>query len=235
VAGTWDHGAEPTTVLAVASADPKHGRWILPLIITAMIVLTFTFVNSLEPAETEAGTTTTTAPTTTTTTTTLPPDVAAFLVTLDAFEVRARSFLSGVTDVNDSWEARAITIPQTEAGFLDVQTDVITWEDDVGETADVPPAFAENHVNLVLAVGDLAPKIDDIITGLNAPDDGTLRRLAVTEFGDEIQDVLDAIEVLRTQASQVSSGDEADGGDGTDGGEEPTETTADEEPTGTDA
>ena len=41
--------------------DPKHGRWILPLIILAMIVLTITFVNSLEPAESEAGTTTTRA------------------------------------------------------------------------------------------------------------------------------------------------------------------------------
>ena len=43
----------------MVNPDPKHGRWILPLIIVAMIVLTFTFVNSLEPAETEAGTTTT--------------------------------------------------------------------------------------------------------------------------------------------------------------------------------
>ena len=49
--------------------DPKHGRWILPLIILAMIVLTITFVNSLEPAESEAGTTTTLPPPSTTTTT----------------------------------------------------------------------------------------------------------------------------------------------------------------------
>ena len=43
--------AEPTTVLSVPSNDPKHGRWILPLIIGGMVLLTFTFVNSLEPSE----------------------------------------------------------------------------------------------------------------------------------------------------------------------------------------
>ena len=37
-----------TTVLAVINHDPKHGRWILPLIIVAMVVLTYTFVQALE-------------------------------------------------------------------------------------------------------------------------------------------------------------------------------------------
>ena len=42
----------------MVTPDPRHGRWILPLIIAAMVVLTYTFVNSLEPAESPTGTTT---------------------------------------------------------------------------------------------------------------------------------------------------------------------------------
>ena len=40
------------------STDPKPGRWILPLIILAMVGFTYVFVSSLEeqvPAETDAG------------------------------------------------------------------------------------------------------------------------------------------------------------------------------------
>ena len=43
-------------------------------------------------------------------------------------------------------------------------------------------------------------KIDDIIAGLEAPDDGTLRRTAVAEFATEIDQVLDAIEAIRETA-----------------------------------
>jgi hypothetical protein len=63
-------------------------------------------------------------------------------------------------------------------------------------------------VDLLQSVDELAPKIDDIITGLEAPDDGTLRRQAVVAFEDQVDTILAAIADLRTQAQQVGGGAE---------------------------
>lgn len=186
--------------MPVANPDPKHGRWILPLIIVAMIVLTFTFVNGLEPAENEAGTTTTTTTLPPPTTTTLPTEVTAYLVTLDAFESQARGFQDQLIGVNDDWESRALNQGETEDGFIGVRDAIAVWESEVN-LAEVPQSLAATHVQLVQSIGDLAPKIDDIVLGLLAPDDGTLRRTAVNEFRNEVQDVLDAIDTLRSEAA----------------------------------
>ena len=200
--------------------DPKHGRWILPLIIVAMVVLTITFVNSLEPAEDEAGTTTTTEPPSTTTTTTLPIDVAAFLVTLDVYETQLNAFLGDIDGTNSDWEARATSQAETRAAFEAVRAQVSAWESEVAGAADVPAALAEAHVQLVLEVEQLTPAVEDIIAGFEAPDDGTLRREAVIDFEDQVAVVLDAIDAMRELARhpEGSTTTTTDGG----GGEEPT-------------
>ena len=200
-----------TTVLAVISNDPKHGRWILPLIIVAMVVLTYTFVNGIEPAETPSGSAGPDEPafptTPTSSTTTLPTDVAAFMVTLDIFENQLESFASEIEAINARWESREETFGATREAFLDVQDDLETWEDSVAQVEGVPPQLAEGHVNLVIEVGDLAPKIDDIVLGLEAPDDGTLRRTAVAEFGQEVDEVAQAIQAIRDAAAAGASSD----------------------------
>ena len=204
--------------------DPKHGRWVLPLIIVAMVVLTITFVNGLDPAMDEAGTTTTLPPPSTTTTTTLPTDVAAFLVTLGVWETQANAFQGDVSGINTDWEASLITFDDARASFDEVQAAITLWEGEVADDSEVPAQLAEAHVELVLAVEALAPKVEDIILGLEAPDDGTLRRTAVIEFEDQIATIIDAIDTLREQAEQT--------GIPGDGGEEPTtSTTSGEEPT----
>jgi hypothetical protein len=53
----------------VSKQDPKHGRWILPLVIAGLVGLTYSFVNALPPAEVPLGTTIPTA-----TSSTLPPE-----------------------------------------------------------------------------------------------------------------------------------------------------------------
>lgn len=87
----------------VSKQDPKHGRWILPLVVLALVAFTYTFVNNLPAAETRATTTaaadtttTTTEAPETTTTTTLPEDVIAFVnnadaLAADAVEMRGRA------------------------------------------------------------------------------------------------------------------------------------------------
>lgn len=75
-----------TIFAPVSKQDPKHGRWILPLVVAALVLFTYTFVNNLPPAETPTTTTavasertTTTEPPPETTTTTLAPEVIALI------------------------------------------------------------------------------------------------------------------------------------------------------------
>ena len=186
--------------------DPKHGRWILPLIIVAMVVLTYTFVNSLEPAEQVDATDTTAVPpfpTVPTTTTTLPADIQAFLVTLDVFESQALAYLDEVNRVNDQWEARDIEFTDAVTGFEQIRASITSWEDDVAQAADptaAPEGLGEPLVQLLIDVEELAPGVEDVILGLRAPDDGTLRREAVTQFGLRVQDVIDTLDGIRELA-----------------------------------
>lgn len=184
------------------SNDPKHGRWILPLIIGGMVLLTFTFVNSLEPSEGVEVTETTAEPpfatTPTSSTTTLPTELAAYMVLVDAFENEATSFGQQAIDINNDWEARNILFNDARGSFNDLRATVTLWEQQVSDAAsDAPTELAEVHVALVLEAGHLAPAIEDIVLGLEAPDDGTLRRTAMDLYAVEIQEVLDAIQDIR--------------------------------------
>jgi hypothetical protein len=194
----------------VPSSDPKHGRWILPLIIAAMVLLTYTFVNSLEPTDSVETSTTTSEPpfptTPTSSTTTLPPDLASFMVTVDAFETQASGFGQQIIDINDDWEARNIQFNDARESFNNVRATVALWEQQVADgAAEAPPELAESYVGLVTEAGDLAPAIEDIVLGLEAPDTGELRRQAVEIWQQEIQDVLDAIQSIRDAAEAATT------------------------------
>jgi hypothetical protein len=200
-----------------ANPDPKHGRWILPLIILAMGILTWTFVSSLEPAQTEEGTSTTDPSQSTTTSTTLPPEYAAFLVTLDAEEQQAEEFLSQINGINADWEDRSttdVTQDETATAFENVKLSIEDWELQVADADEVPQELAETHVELVLAVQQLGPKVDDIVDGLLSSDDGSARRAAVAEFGALIDDVIDLIDQLRAETTAAAGGVTEDTTDG---------------------
>lgn len=190
------------------TSDPRHGRWILPLIIAAMVVLTYTFVNSLEPASNPSGTTDPNPPFPTdgtSSTTTLPPEIASFMVTLDIFENQATAFRDEVAQINADWDNRAITFAEARTKFLEVQSELDDWENAVTEVSGVPPDLAEGHVNLILEVSDLSAKVGDIVLGLEAPDDGTLRRTAAAEFAVQMDEVLAAITAIRDTATGTAT------------------------------
>lgn len=191
------------------SHDPKHGRWILPVIIAAMVVLTYTFVNGIEPAtgpSGDAGSNDPPFPTTpTSSTTTLPLNVAAFMVTLDIFQNQLDQFADKASTINAAWDSRSATFGETRAALEDLKLELEQWENDVAQVDGVPPELAEGHVNLVIEVSDLALKVEDIILGLEAPDDGTLRRSATAEYSVEIQQVADAIKSMRDLATGASA------------------------------
>lgn len=172
--------------------------------IAAMVVLTYTFVNTIEPAASPSGTTNAGGSTVTTapeaSTTTLPPELAAFMVTLVILEDQATEYGEEVDRINTEWDNRTILFAEARTAFVDLADEISDWETDVAQVTGVPPILAAGHVALVIEVRDLAPKLEDIIAGLDSSDDGTLRRAATAEFQAEIQQVLDAIEAIRQTA-----------------------------------
>lgn len=170
----------------VSKEDPKPGRWILPIVIVALIGITYVFVNSLPPADVAASTSTTSSTTTTlapssSTTTTLPNDVLAFLQEIDRFDAESQDLLVQLTEVNDQWEARDISQEDASAGFSAVRDGAQDLANQVSAT--VPPSsFEPAWPDTIAAAQLLVTGADDVIAGFEAPDDGTLRREAVAAY-----------------------------------------------------
>jgi hypothetical protein len=172
----------------VSKQDPKHGRWILPLVVAALIGFTYVLVNALPPAEVEDVTTTTvTASETTTTvgatttTTTVPPEIADFLRLVATYGERARGIQGDVNEVNDAWEAREISFGEARDGFTAARDDAQSLADDVGAT-DVPADFEDLWPDVITAADALPIAADEVLAGLAASDDGTRRREAVAAY-----------------------------------------------------
>ncbi len=173
----------------VSKQDPKHGRWILPLVVAALIGFTYVLVNALPPAEVEdvttttvtASETTTTVAATTTTTTTVPPEIADFLRLVATYGERARGIQGDVNEVNDAWEAREISFGEARDGFTTARDDAQSLADDVGAT-DVPADFEDLWPDVITAADALPIAADEVLAGLAASDDGTRRREAVAAY-----------------------------------------------------
>jgi hypothetical protein len=182
----------------------------------AMVVLTYTFVNGIEPAvspsgEPDDGQDPAFPTTPTSSTTTFPPNVAAFMVTLDIFENQLSQFATEADRINAAWDSREASFSETGQALDDLKLQLDQWENDVAQVDGVPPELAAGHVALVIEVSDLALKVEDIVLGLEAPDDGTLRRTATAEYAVEVQEVADAI----TEIRDLAAGGGSDAPDGT--------------------
>jgi hypothetical protein len=182
----------------------------------AMVVLTYTFVNGIEPAvspsgEPDDGQDPAFPTTPTSSTTTFPPNVAAFMVTLDIFENQLSQFATEADRINAAWDSREASFSETGQALDDLKLQLDQWENDVAQVDGLPPELAAGHVALVIEVSDLALKVEDIVLGLEAPDDGTLRRTATAEYAVEVQEVADAI----TEIRDLAAGGGSDAPDGT--------------------
>jgi hypothetical protein len=186
----------------VSKEDPKHGRWILPVVVAALIGFTYLFVNALPPAEIPVGTTTTVvaAETTTTTTsaattTTLPADIAAFLQLVNGYASDAVDINSDIDTANTAWENDEASFEDTLASFEGSRVDAQTLSDNVAAT-NPPDIYADVWPDAVTAAAALPTGVDAVIDGLRAPDDGTARREAVAGYDvltDEFLSALDAV------------------------------------------
>lgn len=189
----------------MSKEDPKHGRWILPLVIAGLVGLTYSFVNALPPAEVPLATTTTAPVTSTlppeTTTTTLPPEIEAFLLLVDGYEATALEIQTSIDEANDAWEAREISFAETLDRFTAAQTEAQTLSDSV-DASNPPDAYVEAWPDAVTTAAALPPGVDEIIAGLRASDDGTLRRTAVEEYATLTQAFVDALLAVRNATPQ---------------------------------
>ncbi len=184
----------------MSKEDPKHGRWILPLVIAGLVGLTYSFVNALPPAEVPLGTTTVPVTTSTlppeTTTTTLPPAVAAFLLLVDGYEATAIEIQASIEETNDAWETDAILFAETLERFTQAQVEAQTLSETVANT-NPPPVYTEAWPEAITTAASLPVGVDAIIAGLRASDDGTLRREAVAEYANLTQEFIDALNMVR--------------------------------------
>jgi len=185
----------------VSKEDPKPGRWVLPIVIAALIGFTYIFVNALPPADVAASTSTTLAPTTTTTeppatTTTLSNEVLAFLQEVDRFEAVASGLLEDLNSVNTAWEGDELSLGQAEAGFLEVKDGAQDLANQIAATT-VPVDFQSAWPATIAGSQALVNAAQAVVDGLLAPDDGTLRREAVIQYSADTDAFLAQLDVVR--------------------------------------
>lgn len=171
--------------------DPKPGRWILPLVILAMVAFTYFFVGALpeaSPDTTLVGQpTTTTTPEGTATTldggSALDPATQAYLDELDDINARLSVLRTEIVTVNDGFDAdpREIEYPDAETRLDQVVVDTTAMSEQVTAMT-VPAGLEVNHDALETAIQFAALAADDALDGLRSTDTGELRRAALAAY-----------------------------------------------------
>lgn len=175
-----------TIFAPVSKQDPKHGRWILPLVVAALVLFTYTFVNNLPPAETPTTTTavasertTTTEPPPETTTTTLAPEVIALITTLDALAEDAESLRETAQTINDEFSAETTGYGDTRDAMSDLRVETSDFNDRVG-AVEIPTAGEEQWGDVTIAAATMQLEADNMWDGL-VNTSGSEKRLAALD------------------------------------------------------
>jgi hypothetical protein len=173
----------------VSKEDPKHGRWILPLVVLGLVLFTWTFVNNLPPAETPttsapvaADQTTTTAPPEETTTTVLAPEIVAFAATVDSLAADAEALQVRAQTINDEFPDTT-GYGATRDALSDLRVETEEFADQVGqllETNEVPDTAEEQWSDVTTAAAAMQLEADNMFEGL-VNTSGSEARLAALE------------------------------------------------------
>jgi len=184
--------ANVTWVMSV-NADPKPGRWILPLVIVGMIAFTYYFVRELPEASPDTttqagnGTTTTLADDATTTTEAnqIDAEVQAYLDAIDEINAELRLAQIELTDANNGFDAdpRTVEYPEAVTRFTAVvdATNALVTEFDA---LTAPVALESHHTILGAELTKAANAAQDALDGLRSSDPGGIRRNNVTAYVD---------------------------------------------------
>lgn len=194
--------------------DPKPGRWMLPLVVLAMVAFTYVFVRELPSAATSStvpgnggsttSTTDTTVPGESTTSTTISLDAQAYVDALEGFNIRLTDLRTNLSAANTGFDSnpRTIDFDQAEEAFVGVQTATATLSQEV--QALIPPAgYEEAHAAVVAAADQAVAAIAQALDGLQAPapDTGEGRRAGVVAFDTAASAFSTAVDGIRATAS----------------------------------
>lgn len=199
------------------NADPKPGRWILPLVVVGMVAFTFFFVSALQPAEDEPDESGGASGATTSTTVaisddgdgsapddTLPTDVQAFVDEVTAQEAAAAQIEADMVETNRAWDADEVSFSATVDAIEAIIGETQAFRDDV-ELPGPPtgyPELADGHSDMLAAATDMVVNAEAVLTGLRAPDTGEARRAALSDFQGSVDQFNDAAVRTRNAATQ---------------------------------
>jgi hypothetical protein len=196
--------------------DPKPGRWMLPLVILAMVAFTYLFVSEIPSAATASsvpedgngtGGPTTTSPdgqSTTTALVVIDLDAQAYIDTLGGLQTRLVDMQGQLAAANTSWDAspRTITFDQALTEFSAVAQAASSVAAEV-QALTPPESLASAHTAAVQASQLAADAANAALAGLRAPspDTGEGRRAAVADFDNAKNSFAEAVTAASTAAS----------------------------------
>lgn len=196
--------------------DPKPGRWMLPLVVLAMVAFTYLFVRELpsaasanENGETTESTSSTTSTTgvdggTTTTGGEVDGTTQAYLDSLTGFQTTLSNLQTELASANAGWDAnpKTITFDQAEEAFIAVAEGSAALVGEV-QAVTVPADLVEAHNVIIAAAQDAADAGGRALAGLRAPspDTGEARRAAVNEFDAAVTAFNEAVQAAVAAAA----------------------------------
>lgn len=217
--------------------DPKPGRWILPLVVLAMIAFTYYFVRELPQASpdttTPGATTTTTGDGTGTTSTTtagpIDPAVQAYVDEVRSINTDLAAQAAELTAANSGFDAdpREVQYSDAVTRFQAVQSATAALLGRL-EGLTAPAGLESHHTTLVNALTAADTAATDALSGLQSDDPGTLRRNSVSAYADSASQFANELAALEETAGvpPAETDDTGDTGD-TGEGEEPADESGD--------
>jgi hypothetical protein len=168
----------------VSRQDPKHGRWILPLVIAGLVGFTYIFVNALPPTEPTDATGDTTvssaAPgdgtdngtgdgtddgTGAASSSTVAQDVAVFLLATDDYSIRTAALAAEAQRINDDWDARTADFADTRDALTEVQTQTAELATEISDQ-EVPEGATEAWNVVITSAQTMTTAAADMLDGL---------------------------------------------------------------------
>lgn len=189
----------------MSKADPKPGRWILPLVLVGIVGFTYVFVNAIPPAPVETtlpGNTpdTTSAPDNGAVTTTAAPDPAlvAFLAQVDALEIQATDLMAEANTINDDWDGENATFSGTRSAFQQYEIKVQDFAEAVA--AVIPPPTVTTWTTASGAASAMSTAAGNMLDGFLDPDSAAGRRSGLADLEAAAAELASAFTEARTAA-----------------------------------
>ncbi len=190
--------------------DPKPGRWILPLVILAMIAFTYFFVRELPEAAPG-----TTAVSGDSTTTTLGGDGSTTTTQAGPIDPAVQAYVDEARAISTDLAAQGTELQAANSGF-DADPREVQYPDAVSrfeaviaatqgllarmEGLTAPEGLDANHQALLNELTTAVGAAQDALAGLQSDDPGVIRRSAVEAYGNSVAGFAEEVTVLEQAA-----------------------------------